>query len=345
MYRSEILEMIVYACLNRLTDGTPLSATTDISSDADKRVHEGKRCIKLLSKQLAKYKKRICLQAEDITVHGVMDECTGYLVVCEPNYPHILAFSFLDELMKEFSILYTSSVVKSVRRPYAFIEFDSFLQKTRQKYNSSRALASRINLAEMTNDLNLHPPTYLKMHQLEPPPAPPPLTPSVSTSTTLTLSHRHDSLPHTLNNGVLANGTISKDAPSIGVILKLKPVPWYGWLALILVVPCMLLDLYRGVVALSMASLEGLDGPSPWHGIFFLAELLLQITQVHLLWRYKKFRKLGTLGCTVFILILCGFLLDVREGWLCILYILVSILMSMATYGRPFEKKLPRFHI
>lgn len=53
----------------------------------------------------------------------VTDECTAYMVVCEPNYPHILAFSFLDELMKEFSLLYTPSVVKSVRRPYAFIEF------------------------------------------------------------------------------------------------------------------------------------------------------------------------------------------------------------------------------
>lgn len=69
------------------------------------------------------------------------------------------------------------------------------------------------------------------------------------------------------------------------------------------------------------------------------------IFQIHLLWRYKKFRKLGTLGCTVFVLILCGFLLDVREGWLCILYIIVSVLLCLATYSRPFEKKLPRFYI
>ena len=55
------------------------------------------------------------------------DDCTAYMVVCEPNYPHILAFSFLDELMKEFNILYTTSVVNSVRRPYAFIEFGKIL--------------------------------------------------------------------------------------------------------------------------------------------------------------------------------------------------------------------------
>ena len=58
-----------------------------------------------------------------LTFSCVVDECTAYMVVCEPTYPHILAFSFLDELKKEFNVLYTPSVVKSVRRPYAFIEF------------------------------------------------------------------------------------------------------------------------------------------------------------------------------------------------------------------------------
>ncbi|KAK4324701.1 hypothetical protein Pmani_004700 [Petrolisthes manimaculis] len=64
-------QMIVYDCLNRLTDDTPQSATTYIRSDADQLVHEGARCIKLLSKQLAKYYNQICLQAEDITIQVV----------------------------------------------------------------------------------------------------------------------------------------------------------------------------------------------------------------------------------------------------------------------------------
>lgn len=144
--------MIIYASLVRIEDGTPLSATTDFSSDADQRVREGKRCIKLLGKHISKWGKRVCLPADEITIHCVMDDSTGYLAVCEANYPHILAYSFLDEVMREFSILYTASVVKSVRRPYAFVEFDHFLQKTRQKYNSTRALASRLNLHEMTAD-------------------------------------------------------------------------------------------------------------------------------------------------------------------------------------------------
>ncbi|XP_069950056.1 vesicle-trafficking protein SEC22a isoform X2 [Cherax quadricarinatus] len=294
--------MIVYACLSRLADGIPLSATTDFASDADVRVREGKRCVKLLSKQLSELGKRVCLQAEEITIHCVVDDCTAYMVVCEPNYPHILAFSFLDELMKEFNVLYTSSVVKSVRRPYAFIEFDTFLQKTRQKYSSTRALASRLNLAEMTTDLNLHPPSYMKMHQLEPPPSSAPSPPCT------TSPHIPKSLG--LSNGTIANGVINKDISMVGVALKLKPVPWYGWLGIVFAVVCVLLDIYRGAVAINMSSLEELDGPSPWHGIFFLTEMLLQILQVHMLRKYNKFRKLGTLGCTIFVVILNGFLLD-----------------------------------
>lgn len=53
-------------------------------------------------------------------IHNVV---VGFVAVCEPNYSHLLAYSFLDELSKEFNTLYTASVVAAVRRPYAFIEF------------------------------------------------------------------------------------------------------------------------------------------------------------------------------------------------------------------------------
>ncbi|KAK7084805.1 Vesicle-trafficking protein S22a [Halocaridina rubra] len=328
------IKMIVYATLVRLADGTPLSATTDFASDADQRVREGKRCVKLLSKQLSKFGKRVCLQADDLTLHCVTDDCTAYMVVCEPNYPHILAFSCLDELRKEFNILYTLSVVNSVRRPYAFIEFDSFLQRTRQKYNSTRAIASRLNLADMTTDLNLNPPTYIKMTHLEPPPL---STPNLSSKALHT--------PVNIPNGVLPNGTINKDNNTVGISLRLRPVSWYGWLAIVFAVPCSLLDVYRGAVAVSMSSLEEMDGPSPWHGIFFLTEMILFLAQIRVLKKYNKFRKLETICFFVAILLLNGLLLDVRDWWICIFYIIVSLTLTMATFHRPFEKKLPRFHI
>lgn len=64
-----------------------------------------------------------------------------------------------------------------------------------------------------------------------------------------------------------------------------------------------------------------------------------------MLWKYNKFRKLATLGCTSLVFMLNGFLLDVREGWLCCVYILVSLSLLIGTFRRPFERKLPKFHV
>lgn len=77
--------MIVYACLSRLTDGTPLSATNDCASDADHRVREGKHCVMLLSKNFGKFGMRICLQTEEVTLQLVLEiMCISFVI--EYNY-------------------------------------------------------------------------------------------------------------------------------------------------------------------------------------------------------------------------------------------------------------------
>ena len=45
-----------------------------------------------------------------------------YLVITEKSYPRKLAFSYLDELHKEFQNSYGSQV-ETVRKPYAFVKF------------------------------------------------------------------------------------------------------------------------------------------------------------------------------------------------------------------------------
>jgi len=47
----------------------------------------------------------------------------SFMAVCDPTFSHLMAFSFLDEIGKEFNMLYSPSVVAAVRRPYAFTEF------------------------------------------------------------------------------------------------------------------------------------------------------------------------------------------------------------------------------
>jgi Regulated-SNARE-like domain len=45
-----------------------------------------------------------------------------YLVIADKSYPRKLAFSYLDELSKEFLMSYGQKV-ESVRKPYAFVGF------------------------------------------------------------------------------------------------------------------------------------------------------------------------------------------------------------------------------
>lgn len=113
-----------------------------------------------------------------------------------------------NELINLFSFIYISD---EFYQTAAFKISDSFLQKTRQKYNSTRALASRLNLADMTTDLNLHPPSYVKMSQLEPPPSPSP-KPSAA-HTALKASSKLE-----MPNGILANGIVNKDDTTGGYL-------------------------------------------------------------------------------------------------------------------------------
>ena len=45
------------------------------------------------------------------------------MTICERSYPRQFAFSYLDELAKEFSMSYGNEVEKRTLRPYAFVKF------------------------------------------------------------------------------------------------------------------------------------------------------------------------------------------------------------------------------
>ncbi|XP_010782056.1 vesicle-trafficking protein SEC22a-like, partial [Notothenia coriiceps] len=85
----------------------------------------------------------------------------GYLMVCTASYPNVLAFCFLDELQKEFIVTYDPKRIRNAVRPYSFIEFDTFIQKTKQRYNSPRSLSTKINLSDMQTEIKLRPPYQL----------------------------------------------------------------------------------------------------------------------------------------------------------------------------------------
>lgn len=47
----------------------------------------------------------------------------SYMVLCDASYPTVLAWSFLNDMHKEFVSTYQTRHVAAAVRPYAFIDF------------------------------------------------------------------------------------------------------------------------------------------------------------------------------------------------------------------------------
>ena len=72
-----------------------------------------------------------------------------YLVLCETSFDKRSAFSYLEDLHSEFFVQYGNKI-DSVTRPYAFIEFDSYIQKSKRSYSGN---ARNQNLQKVNTEL------------------------------------------------------------------------------------------------------------------------------------------------------------------------------------------------
>lgn len=74
-----------------------------------------------------------------------------FLCICDQSYPRKLAFTYLSDLQQEFTTTYPSQQYLSPTcRPFAFIEFDTFIQRTKKTYQDSRA---SMNLDKLNDEL------------------------------------------------------------------------------------------------------------------------------------------------------------------------------------------------
>lgn len=74
-----------------------------------------------------------------------------FLCICDRSYPRKLAFTYLADLASEFTTTYSPSQYQSPNlRPYAFVEFDTFIQRTKKLYQDSRASG---NLDKLNDEL------------------------------------------------------------------------------------------------------------------------------------------------------------------------------------------------
>lgn len=86
------------------------------------------------------------------SIHYLSSNSIFYFVICERSYPRKLAFSYLNEVATEFFNSHGQDAVNNPSlRPYAYINFDNFLSKTKKIYIDQRAQS---NLDKINDELN-----------------------------------------------------------------------------------------------------------------------------------------------------------------------------------------------
>lgn len=81
--------------------------------------------------------------------HVLTEGGVAYVTLTDGQYPKKLAFQYLEELASEFTRLYGSQI-QDANRPYAFIKFDTFIQKTRKLYLDTR---TQRNLTKLSAEI------------------------------------------------------------------------------------------------------------------------------------------------------------------------------------------------
>nr|XP_046264774.1 vesicle-trafficking protein SEC22b-A [Scatophagus argus] len=142
--------MISLTMIARVADGLPLAASIQEDEQSGRGLQQYQSQAKQLCRKLnAQSPDRCTLEAGDMNFHYIIAQGVCYLFLCEASFPKKMAFAYLEDLHNEFYDQYGRRV-PTVTRPYSFIEFDTYIQKTKRAYVYSRA--SR-NLGNINTEL------------------------------------------------------------------------------------------------------------------------------------------------------------------------------------------------
>jgi len=132
-------------------DGLMLAASVD-DEQSESELAGIKQQAKLIFRRLSRNSEpQATIESGQYTLHYLIDDSICFLCICEQSYPRKLAFTYLSDLSKEFTTTYQPSQYLSPNlRPYAFVEFDTFIQRTKKTYQDSRASQ---NLDKLNDEL------------------------------------------------------------------------------------------------------------------------------------------------------------------------------------------------
>lgn len=91
------------------------------------------------------------IESSSYTIHYLIASDIVYFCITERSYPRKLAFTYLSDLATEFTTMYPmTQLLNPTLRPYAFMEFDNFISKTKATYSDTRATQ---NLDKLNDEL------------------------------------------------------------------------------------------------------------------------------------------------------------------------------------------------
>lgn len=139
----------------RLSDGLPLCEGLELDKIANMEMY--KQQAKSVIKSFAKSNRtavppKMSVESGNYCFHYLNNSGVCYFTLAEKLYPKKLAYQYLEELYREFTSLYHSEI-ESVARPYAFIKFDKFIQKTRKLYLDTRTQRNMTKLNEELSEV------------------------------------------------------------------------------------------------------------------------------------------------------------------------------------------------
>ncbi|KAJ6438287.1 Protein transport protein sec22 [Purpureocillium lavendulum] len=134
-------------------DGLMLCASVDDEQSDATALKEVKQQTKQVLRKLTRTSEpQASIESgSGLAMHYLIDSDVVFLAICEQSYPRKLAFTYLADLAREFTTTHPPQQVHSPQlRPYAFMEFDNFIAKTRTTYADARAAQ---NLDKLNDEL------------------------------------------------------------------------------------------------------------------------------------------------------------------------------------------------
>ncbi|CAH6777571.1 vesicle-trafficking protein SEC22c [Phodopus roborovskii] len=295
------MPMILFASVVRARDGLPLSASTDFYHAQE--FLECRRQLKALAPRLAQYPGRGSAESRDFNIYFSSLGDVACVAICSRLCPAAMVFCFLETLWWDFTASYDTTCIGLASRPYAFLEFDSVIQKTKWRFNHMSS--SQMSLGKIQEELEFQPPAVLSLEGAG------------------------------VANGVLNGHTPVHSEPAPN--LRMQPVTALGVLSLVLNIMCAALNLIRGV-HLAEHSLQVAQEEVGNILAFFIPSVAC-IVQCYLYLFYSPARTLKVVLMLAFICLGNVYLHGLRNTWQILFHIGVASLSSYQILTRQLQER------